>query len=101
MAHFMGIVAGGRGEASRLGSAMSGIRAQAQGWDSGVKVYGSITAEDCGEGSREVDQFQVVVTGGSNGATSDREIARVVNGRVMIYVAGRYVDLEELEDYVK
>ena len=38
MAHFIGYVQGNRGEASRLGSKDSGIKAQAQGWEMGGVV---------------------------------------------------------------
>lgn len=40
MAVFYGAVQGHRGEATRLGTNGSGIRAQAQGWDEGVTVTG-------------------------------------------------------------
>lgn len=59
MARFMGIVQGARGEASRVGGASSGIRAQAQSWNVGVKVYGRAT-----DGYRDV--FELYMTGGSN-----------------------------------
>jgi len=38
MARFRGTVKGGRGEASRLGSKISGITSFTSGWDIGVKV---------------------------------------------------------------
>jgi hypothetical protein len=50
-----------------------------QGWDSGVKVYGT-AAED-----RPVDVFQIIQTGGSAGALSDREIGRIVDGQLWLY----------------
>lgn len=59
----MGIVQGSRGEASRLGGSGSGIRAQAQGWNAGVKVYGDAKPLDPGN-----DMFQIFLTTGSNGS---------------------------------
>ena len=70
MARFLAAVQGGRGEATRLGSPSSGIRAQAQGWNVGVKVYGHVNGDDA-------DVFSVYMTGGSHGATSDVLIGRV------------------------
>jgi hypothetical protein len=69
MARFLASVQGNRGDASRLGTPSSGIRAQAQGWNVGVKVYGRA------EGERDV--FNVYATSGSNGASGDRLIATV------------------------
>jgi hypothetical protein len=62
MAHFRATIKGQRGGASRLGSPKSGIVADVNGWDSGVRIE---TAIEKGE-----DVFYVYVTGGSNGATS-------------------------------
>jgi hypothetical protein len=64
VARFMGIVQGARGEASRPGGTSSGIRAQAQGWNVGVKVYG-IDADGR-------DEFRVYATAGSSGGASDK-----------------------------
>lgn len=59
MAQFRATIKGNRGAASRLGTASSGIVAEVNGWDRGIKV----TAEHVdGE-----DVFMVWVTGGSNG----------------------------------
>lgn len=61
MAHFISYIKGCRGEASRLGSKNSGIRASAQGWNCGMTIYGShsnLTGND---------KFCVNATTGSNG----------------------------------
>lgn len=60
MAHFIGYLKGNRGEASRLGTGNSGIRAQAQGWDIGGKVY-------CSVNNNGEDIVEMYVTRGSNG----------------------------------
>ena len=69
MARFLGAVQGSRGEATRLGGTSSGIRAQAQGWGLGVKVYGDAKPLD-----PERDMFGVWATSGSNGAESPKLI---------------------------
>jgi hypothetical protein len=76
MARFIGYVEGNRGEASRLGTPSSGIRAQAQGWNSGVTVHGYVDqlGRDC---------FAVTITGGSNGNGGTRELARIVDGTIV------------------
>lgn len=61
MAQYMGIVSGGRGEASRLGHKTSGLRTQARGWRSGITVYASYDEE------QDRDEFTVYHTGGSGG----------------------------------
>lgn len=76
MARFIGYVEGNRGEASRLGSADSGIRAQAQGWNVGVKVYGM--------DANGRDEFRVYATNGSTGGAPDTFI-----GVVRLNEAGR------------
>lgn len=38
MARYQAIIRGNRGEASRLGTRKSGIRAMARGWEGGAKV---------------------------------------------------------------
>lgn len=71
MARFLAAIEGkSRSEVTRLGSPSSGVRAQAQGWDLGVKVYGSVDSEgnDC---------FEVIVTGGSHRSTREEVIAIV------------------------
>lgn len=65
MARFLAAIAGQRGEATRLGSPSSGIRAQAQGWNVGVSIYGDVDEN----GS---DVFHVYATSGSNGGQGSR-----------------------------
>ena len=60
MAQFRAVIKGQRGEASRLGSARTGILATVDGWNSGVMVEGAVYA---GNGQ---DLFGIYVTGGSN-----------------------------------
>lgn len=59
MAHFIGGIQGNRGAASRLGSKGSGIEAYAQGWHSGVHVYGHYNERE------ERDEFRVYANHGS------------------------------------
>lgn len=58
MAQFRATVQGQRGQASRLGSKRSGLRAAVNGWDSGIYVE---AAHD------DKDKFYVYATGGSHG----------------------------------
>ena len=68
MARFRGTIQGNRGQASRLGSANSGLIVEANGWDFGIRVTVHTDAED-----HEI--FEVYKTGGSHGQV-DRRIAR-------------------------
>ena len=61
MAHFLGKVAGSRGPAQRLGGAESGISTTANGWRSGVNVYGFVDKET------GRDAFRITATTGSGG----------------------------------
>lgn len=70
MARLIAMIEGNRGQASRLGSADSGIRAQAQGWRVGVTVYGK--ALDDG-----TDEFHVYATSGSGGGHPSRLVGVV------------------------
>lgn len=74
MARFYASIQGNKGEASRMGSAGSGISGHIRGWDSGVEVFGHVNQK--GE-----DEFHVYSTGGSNGGER-KMIAIVENGRV-------------------
>ena len=76
MAQFRATIKGTRGEASRLGSKNSGIRADVNGWNSGIKVLGY---EYQGQ-----DVFEVWKTGGSNGAGSNVKIAEVRGDQIII-----------------
>lgn len=69
MARFLAAIEGNRGEATRLGTPSSGIRAQAQGWSVGVKVYGNADGDN--------DRFMVYATAGSHGGAADRLIGIV------------------------
>lgn len=80
MARFLAAIEGSRGEATRLGTPRSGIRAQAQGWSVGVKAYGHAYGD--------VDEFTIYATGGSNGGHSDTLIGRITlddDGRPTFY----------------
>lgn len=72
MARFLAAIQGSRGEATRLGTPSSGIRASAQGWDCGVTVNGYVGRDT------DRDEFQIYATGGSNGRHSPKLIATVV-----------------------
>lgn len=60
MARFYGTLKGQRGEASRLGTTASGLRASARGWDIGGDV-------EINAGSDERDTVSLAISGGSNG----------------------------------
>jgi hypothetical protein len=84
MARFIGYVQGQAGDASRLGSPRSGITAQAQGWNVGVKVMGrDVDGED---------EFAIFSTGGSSGAGSTKHLGtvRLVDGVPVFTVSERY-----------
>lgn len=63
MAHFYGDLKGNRGEATRMGTANSGISGHIRGWDFGARVtcYVNRDGEDC---------VRVVLTGGSNNSST-------------------------------
>lgn len=63
MARFYGTVKGGRGEASRLGHANTGLRTTCSGWDIGVWC----TANAYDTDDTENDVIDVYVNGGSGG----------------------------------
>jgi hypothetical protein len=67
MARFRATIAGNRGEASRLGTASSGLSVTANGWHGGVSV--EVRACECGG-----DTFTARATGGSGyaGAPVDK-----------------------------
>ena len=71
MAHFRGTVQGGRTAASRLGHKTTGLTSKTNGWNSGVTVRASV--DDDGR-----DVFRVYRTGGSNAASADRYVGKVV-----------------------
>lgn len=61
MANFRATIKGTRGQASRLGSKNSGIKAHVNGWDVGIDVCASVNTDG-------QDEFRVYLTGGSNDA---------------------------------
>lgn len=64
MAQYRAVIKGSRGETSRLGHKSSGIRAEVNGWNLGILVYGWSDPE-------KGDVFEVYLTGGSK-AVHDR-----------------------------
>ena len=70
MAQFRATIKGQRGQASRLGSKETGIVADINGWNLGVRVEAFYDADS------DQDIFTVFETGGSNGAPG-RMIARI------------------------
>lgn len=70
MAQFRAMIQGQRGEASRLGSKKSGLRAYVNGWNKGVSVYLQYD-EKTGQ-----DVVEVYKTGGSNNGSHPELIAK-------------------------
>ena len=64
MAHFRATIQGNHGEASRLGSKSSGIKATVNGWDIGTSIYAEHSE------LLQSDLIRVHFTGGSNSYTS-------------------------------
>lgn len=64
MARYLAAIQGTAGEATRLGSPKSGIRASAQGWNLGVRVNGAPVYDDANGANQ--DEFRIAITGGSN-----------------------------------
>jgi len=60
MAQYRGTLQGNRGDASRLGSKASGLRAVANGWDIGGSVVAYYDEE------AKEDRVSFAITGGSN-----------------------------------
>lgn len=84
MARFIGYVQGQAGETSRIGSPASGISAQAQGWNVGVRVCGHTDSDD-------QDVFTIYATGGSNGGGSKLlGTVRLIDGEPVLAVSERY-----------
>lgn len=84
MAHFIAMIHGNRGPASRLGTEKSGISASAQGWNSGVSIRG--WHQDNGD----QDIFEVHATTGSNGGGHDRflgSVLRAADGHITFVAA--------------
>lgn len=77
MAQFLGSVQGQRGEATRLGSKVSGLEVRANGWNSGVRVAARHTGDQ--------DVFYIYATAGSNGHRGDTLVATVDNDGTHIH----------------
>ena len=71
MARFRATIKGARGEASRLGTAKSGLLVYANGWNSGVCV-------DVGVNENGKDVFHVYQTGGSHNPDFIRSLALII-----------------------
>lgn len=67
MGHFYAGIQGNRGEATRMGTAKSGIYGHIRGWHVGAKIYASH--------SGGIDTISVYKTSGSNGDKPDELIA--------------------------
>lgn len=78
MARFIGSLQGARGGVTRLGHATTGITVVANGWNAGVKVYGSVNSKD-------EDCFEIFFTGGSNGGRNTKLIARITGESVEVF----------------
>lgn len=74
MAHFISFIKGCRGEASRLGSKDSGIRASARGWNCGMRISGRH------QSGLNRDAFTCYADHGSSGGGQDVWVAGVVDG---------------------
>jgi hypothetical protein len=104
MARFYADIQGNRGEASRMGTALSGISAHPRGWGLGIKVNGGDNVKGYG------DEFNVTITGGSNGARGNALLANVcedADGYVRVELSAKfggavlYVDRDGDVYYVK
>lgn len=86
MARFRATIRGARGEASRLGHASTGIKADVNGWESGVSVEAEAVAGNA-------DMFYVYATGGSNGSARDLIAAvsrNVISGKIVVVTFDKY-----------
>lgn len=77
MARFYGDLQGNRGQATRMGTAKSGMDGHIRGWNIGARVW--MRVNDAGE-----DEVTVDITRGSNGAGQSRRIGtyKIVNGEI-------------------
>lgn len=73
MARFYGSMQGTRGQATRMGSAKSGFDAHIRGWTVGVRVQ---LRDEEGH-----DVVYIYETGGSNGHSSERLIAKLTSAK--------------------
>ena len=83
MARFRGTLEGGRGQVSRLGTPKSGLMANVNGWESGVRVSALVGADGC-------DAFEIEVTGGSNASINPKHVLTITTTKDGIRVA--YLD---------
>ncbi len=70
MSRFYGSLKGHRGEASRPGTAKSGLEGHIRGWHIGARVFVSV-------GSEDQDMVTVYATSGSNQQANDVKIAEL------------------------
>lgn len=87
MARFRATIKGQRGEASRLGSAKSGLSARINGWNAGLRIEA--------ENRNDADVFTVYATGGSNHSETEApalRISRRADGGVGYTTIERYSD---------
>ena len=92
MARFRGVLKGGRGSVSRLGTVKTGITAWVNGWDVGVRVTGA-PARGGVEGVADLgfDEFHIFGTAGSNGGAREVFIGAVTlntDGGIVFVPAG-------------
>lgn len=81
MAQFRATLHGNKGVASRLGTKASGIEADINGWDLGIRVTGRHDQE------LKTDIFNVTITSGSNRHGTDLtvfEVRKLVDGELEI-----------------
>ena len=85
MARFYGVLRGQAGEATRLGSPRSGLTVEGRGWDAGVKVHGYTNGD--------ADEFDIFLTGGSNGSTPTKHLGTLRpndNGEFVFHLTDRF-----------
>jgi len=91
LSHFYSEIQGNRGEATRCGSAGSGIRSNAKGWSSGVVVRGYIDQET------DSDVFTIQMTSGSGGGYSSKFIGKVI----LVDNVPHFIPSEELVEAIR
>lgn len=87
MARFRATIQGNRGQASRLGTPRSGIRATINGWHSGVTVLADRLSD--GTGQDIGDRFDIFATGGSTRGSGDQFLGtvQIVDGKPIFQAA--------------
>ena len=71
MARFIGTLKGNRGEASRLGSKKSGIKATVNGWHMGAYIVAYVNDDD-------KDCMDIYETTGSGGNFSEKLVKTII-----------------------